>query len=240
MPENTNSNTGGNTPAQPAGGQQKPTLSWSQPAAAKPAATGSVPPATPVQPLKQTATPKTAPMADNTSNTGTYVGIFVAGLIIGALIGWGVTSNNTNGTSSIATSTDTLEGTATGSTTTQSNTSSGVNLAGSTMDTSGAVVLASSQPAGFAVAVTKATVTQPTWLVVYEDHAGVPGNVIGAGLFFAGTNSGTIELLRATLPGQSYFIGQTLDDGDKIFSLATDKPVRDSQGNPLFTQFTAQ
>jgi hypothetical protein len=47
-------------------------------------------------------------------------------------------------------------------------------------------------------------------------------------------------LLRATMPGQSYFVGQSLDDGDKIFSTQNDKPVRDSKGNPLFTQFTAK
>jgi hypothetical protein len=102
------------------------------------------------------------------------------------------------------------------------------------------ITVASPQQAGFAVAVSKIMVKQPTWLVVYENNNGTPGNAIGAGLFFADSTSGTIELLRATLPGQSYLVGQSLDDGDKIFSLATDKPVRDEKGNPLFTEFTAK
>jgi hypothetical protein len=92
------------------------------------------------------------------------------------------------------------------------------------------------------VAVSRVLVSQPTWVVVYEDHAGVPGNALGAELFLPqseGTaQSGTVELLRGTLPGQTYFAGEALDDGDKIFSLTNDKPIRDAQGNPVLVQFT--
>lgn len=70
MSDNTNS-----------GGQQKPTLSWSQPA---PKANGDAKP-TAAHPAKQEV-PASGGM-------GTYVGIFAAGLIIGALIGWAITSN---------------------------------------------------------------------------------------------------------------------------------------------------
>jgi hypothetical protein len=167
----------------------------------------------------------------------------VAGVVIGALIGWGITTSKNGGqTSTTASSTSmTASSTNTGSTAGNSTgAGAGVDLNGSTVGSSGNVVLASTQTAGFAVAVTKVTVTQPTWLVVYENHNGTPGNAIGAGLFFPGNTSGTIQLLRATLPGQSYFVGQSLDDGDKVFSLTSDKPVRDAQGNPLFTEFTAQ
>jgi hypothetical protein len=85
-------------------------------------------------------------------------------------------------------------------------------------------------------------VSQPTWVVIYEDHAGVPGNALGAALFLPqsgnAAQSGTVELLRGTLPGQTYFAGEALDDGDKVFSLASDKPVRDAQGNPVLVEFT--
>ena len=234
-----NNSTGGQQ------GGQKPTLSWSQPAAAKPATapnantgvTNTTPkPAAPATPVKSANVSASA----DSSNMGTYIGIFVAGLIIGALVGWGITSGKSGSTATVATSTSMA--------TSSGNSAAAANSGSGTIDLSGAtagpnsVTLAAQQQAGFAVAVSKVIVTQPTWLVVYEDHNGVPGNAIGAGLFFSasigGNTSGTIQLLRATLPGQSYFVGQSLDDGDKIFSLQNDKPVRDAQGNPLLTQFT--
>jgi hypothetical protein len=109
-------------------------------------------------------------------------------------------------------------------------------------NTSGDFVVSSPQAAGFAVAVSRVVVSQPTWVVVYEDHAGVPGNALGAELFLPqsgnAAQSGTVELLRGTLPGLTYLAGEALDDGDKIFSLNSDKPVRDAQGNPVLIEFT--
>ncbi len=207
------------------GNQQKPTLSWSQPAVNN--ANNTKPQAAPA--AASTGTSKVA--ASDASNMGTYIGIFVAGVIIGALIGWGITGSRT---------VDTTGNTAT-NTATSTDTTSGVDLTGSTVGANGkSVILASTQTAGFAVAISKAMVTQPTWVVVYEDRSGAPGNAIGAGLFFPGSPSGTIELLRATLPGKSYFVGQSVDNGDKVFSLESDTAVRDGSGNPLYTQFTAQ
>lgn len=232
-----------NTPGgqQNQGGQQKPTLSWSQPAVpAKPVTNGAAKPAAPAL--------AKASVAQSTSSMGTYIGIFVAGIIAGALIGWAISySGNKGGTvSTTASSTSSRAAeTSDGST----NTVSGSNTAtppsqgmpaSSSSGNISSLMLAPVQQAGFAVTVDKVTVTQPTWLVVYEDRGGTAGNAIGAALFFPGNTSGTIQLLRATLPGQSYLVGQSLDDGDKSFSLSSDKPVRDSKGNPLFTQFTAK
>ena len=52
--------------------------------------------------------------------------------------------------------------------------------------------------------------------------------------------NGTVQLLRATLPGQNYLAGESIDDGDKIFSLLNDKPVHDVQGNQVLVQFSTQ
>jgi hypothetical protein len=211
------------------GGQKKPTLSWSHPAAAKPAAEANTQPAA----TNAAASTPVKTTAGETSNIGTYIGIFVGGIIIGALIGWSITgARNTANSSAIASTTATTSKAA--------GTTSGVNHSNSTIGPGSAVTLASNEPAGFAVAVSKASVSQPTWLVVYEDSNGAPGNAIGAALFFPGASSGTIELLRATLPGKSYFVGQSVDNGDKTFSLKNDKPVLNEQGKPLYTQFTAQ
>ncbi len=246
MSENNNGNQGG----------QKPTLSWSQPAntsGSKPS-TQATPAASSFTPPQPQSKPVAAAPVAPTSNTGMYVGIFVAGLIVGAAVGWSLTSSSgssktadTSDTAATATSTMLMASstpTSTDSTTTTSTTNTPAVTSDSDTQTGSmsndAITVAPSQVAGFNVAVSKINVTQPTWLVVYEDHNGTPGNAIGAGLFFAGATSGTIELLRATLPGQTYLVGQSLDDGDKVFSLTTDKPVRDAEGNPLFTTFTAK
>ena len=92
--------------------------------------------------------------------------------------------------------------------------------------------------------VTNVMVSEPTWVVIYEDNAGIQGNALGASLFLPqseGTaQNGTVQLLRATLPGQSYLAGESIDNGDKMFSLTTDKPVVNAQGKPMLTQFIAQ
>ncbi len=208
---------------------QKSSLSWSQPA---------VPSAVPkaAAPVASPAPKSTSKVAAQTSHTGTYVGIFVGGLIVGALIGWALTGSHPSGTAS-TTATSTTSTSTTGSTTgTPQNTT--------TIIGSGTITVTSPQTAGFAVAVSNVQVSQPTWVVVYEDRAGSMGNALGAALFLpqSGNNvqSGTVQLLRATLPGQNYFAGEAVDDGDKVFSLDADKPARDAQGNVALTQFSAK
>jgi hypothetical protein len=171
------------------------------------------------------------------SYTGTYVSIFIAGVIIGALVGWGIAGSHHGGLTALtATSTET----AATSTSSQGQHSTAPVL--NITSTSGDFVISSPQTAGFDVAVSRVVVSQPTWVVVYEDHAGVPGNALGAELFLPqsgnAAQSGTVELLRGTLPGLTYLAGEALDDGDKVFSLESDKPVRDAQGNPVLVEFT--
>lgn len=215
----------GNT-GQGQGNQQKSTLSWSQPATPS-AAPKSTPPVTAAPSNKQSS------VVLNTSYTGTYVGIFVGGLIIGALIGWAISGSRQSGIASPTAA----------STTTTTNTSTTTDLSGSTMD-SGTLTVASPQTAGFTVEVNNVQVTEPTWVVVYDNRAGAKGNALGAALFLpqSGTNvqNGTVQLLRATLPGQNYFAGQSLDDGDKIFFLNADKPLLNAAGNPLLVQFSTK
>jgi hypothetical protein len=104
--------------------------------------------------------------------------------------------------------------------------------------TSNLLTVASPQKAGLEVAVSNVNVSEPTWVVVYESRQGKPGNVLGASLFFAGGTSGTIELLRGTVAGQSYFVTERTDNGDHKFSLANDQLVL-TDGQPSWTTFTA-
>lgn len=89
------------------------------------------------------------------------------------------------------------------------------------------------------VSVTSATVSTPTWLVVYESSNGQPVRILGAAMFFPENNGkgGTIPLLRATQPGQTYVVGERTDNGDHMLSLTADAPVADSSGNAMWSSF---
>lgn len=96
------------------------------------------------------------------------------------------------------------------------------------------------QSAGFAVAVAHVETTEPTWVVIYENSGGQPGNALGAGRFTADRTSGVVHLLRGTLPQTEYLAVLHRDDGDRIFSLERDFPLRDEQGDPIMTRFMTQ
>ncbi len=93
------------------------------------------------------------------------------------------------------------------------------------------------QDAGMTVLVSSVVVSLPTWVVIYEDINGKPGNVLGAGLFSHGRESGSVELLRETLHGKTYYAGQIRDDGDMLYSVQNDVAVRDADGNLVLVQF---
>ena len=211
--------------------QQKSTLSGSQPAV-----TSTPSNAKPVSPVVSMP-PSNKQNITRESHTGTYVGIFVAGLIIGALIGWSLTSRSSGTPSGTASSTMTASTSTTGTTT-------DINLGGSQIGSGSMVTVASPQTSGFAVSVGNVQDSQPTWVVIYEDRAGAQGNALGAALFLPqtgnNTQNGTVQLLRATLPGQNYFAGEATDDGDKVFSLQTDKLVTDTSGHTLLVQFSTK
>ncbi|MBY0473024.1 hypothetical protein K2Q00_01925 [Patescibacteria group bacterium] len=102
---------------------------------------------------------------------------------------------------------------------------------------SGPLVITSPQNAGLEIAVSNVAVQVPTWVVIYENYNGQPGNVLGAALFTKDRSSGAVDLLRGTLPGQSYFAGEARDDGDHMFSMANDPATRDANGNPITLKF---
>jgi len=223
-------------------GQKPGGLSWSQPAGGQ-SSNNSSSVQKPIQmpgslpKTNQQSTPKSGGHASQQggqqSGRKTLLWIFAGGILIGALVGW-----MWFGTQQSATPTDSgAQGT--------DSTSDGA--LGDTMPAVGAAISSewlaapSPQPAGLQVAISHISVTRPTWVVVYESRGGQPGNALGASLFFDATqNSGVVDLLRGTLPGQMYFVGESIDDGDRIFSLQNDKPVRDQSGNPLWVTFQTQ
>ncbi len=186
-------------------------LSWSTPASSpaqpqKPAQAQQKPPAFSKPP---------APAATASSSTK-YAGMIAAGIVAGVLIAWGWSALRTPGSSAqqaqnnaATTSTDT-----------------GLGIGTSTVPALGsdpALTIVSPQPAGNSVAVAKAIVSGPTWVVIYENKDGQPGNALGAALFWPEKQNGTVELLRSTMPGKSYLAVKQTDNGDRKFSLKDDQ-----------------
>lgn len=214
------------------GGQQnsnnnnnkQPGLSWSTPHGGqvqKPAA--PVVSSTPVPAYKAPA-PKAVP---SSSGTAKVIGWLAVGVVVGVVLAWAGTSllqRNASATPSDASQT-------------ASSTTSGTDLPAVTAN-SDALMVQSPQKAGLSVAIEKAAVTAPTWVVVYESRDGKPGNVLGAGIFTTDQTSGTVELLRGTLAGQTYFVTEQVDNGDRKFSLKED-PLVAIDGQTLWVTFTA-
>jgi hypothetical protein len=95
------------------------------------------------------------------------------------------------------------------------------------------------QGAGPSVTLSRLNIARPTWVVVYVSREGRPGSALGARLFSASDKTGKIGLLRSTEPGQTYFVGLSVDNGDRAFSLTKDKPLADADGGPLWATFRA-
>lgn len=239
MQENNPMKGGGNAGQKPGG------LSWSHPAGNQSTDDnkGGVQNPMPLSGSLPKTNPQKPPATDGqSSGRKTLMGIFAGGIIVGALVGWmwfdsqkdAAPADSATSGGAVSTS-----GTAPGS--------GALGGGGGSAPVAPAVISSewlaapSPQPAGLQVAISHVSVTRPTWVVVYESRGGQPGNALGASLFFDSTqSSGVVDLLRGTLPGQMYFVGESIDDGDRIFSLQNDKPVRDENGNPLWVTFQTQ
>lgn len=101
-------------------------------------------------------------------------------------------------------------------------------------------LLIGTQPAGFVVVVSHVSAKDPLWVVIYEDNGGQPGNALGAGRFTSEKTSGLVQLLRGTLPQSTYYGVLHRDDGDRVFSLESDFPLRDEEGTPRMVRFVTQ
>src|SRR3989338_748980 len=184
----------------------------------------------PLIPAKPAVLPAASPSGGNAAR---YAGMVVVGVIAGVIVAWGCsawrapggTANNTN-----ATSTTSLTGTPAGGD------NLGVDVGTAALGSNISLSIASPQSAGNSVAVARAVVSAPTWVVIYENNNGAPGYALGAALFFPGTSSGSVELLRATAAGKTYLAAEQLDNGDRRFSLKDDKFLSED-GTPQWVTF---
>jgi len=94
------------------------------------------------------------------------------------------------------------------------------------------------QPAGLKVDIISVTISKDGWAVVHENTDGVPGNILGAQRFDAGTWDGSIDLLRNTEEGNMYYVMLHIDNGDKEFDHKKDLPILEG-GSPVMATFNA-
>ena len=215
--------------------QPKSGLSWTQPASA---ATDS----TQINQNKGTIKPTTLTSTPPADSTGRVMSIVVGIIVVFALAAWGIVALNKHSASN---------GVSTASTTSET-TSDTTNPAGTTTPTpaseiaqapvktaavgSASFTVPPTQNAGSSVLVENMTISQPTWIIVYESTNGTPGNILGASLFFTGDTSGMVQLLRATTPGQRYFVSAAIDNGDKSFAKYDERYVLDQSGSQMLVK----
>lgn len=94
------------------------------------------------------------------------------------------------------------------------------------------------QRAGDSVFISLATLSRGAWIAIHEDSGGLPSNILGARYFPAGKTAGTVDLLRATTPGTTYYAVIHMDDGNREFDFRRDEPLQDPFGNMILGIFT--
>ncbi|MEX1027156.1 MAG: hypothetical protein WD049_04015, partial [Candidatus Paceibacterota bacterium] len=140
--------------------------------------------------------------------------MLLIGFLIGVLITAGWYQGDSDGVGENATSTDTQQVEDNGSTGDENVADDESDLADrSNSDGSGSVssgevsVLASDQVAGDEVQVATVTTTTTSWVAVRESSEAGMGNILGAKRVEAGTHTDVVvRLLRATEPGNQYFV----------------------------------
>jgi len=98
----------------------------------------------------------------------------------------------------------------------------------------------SNQVAGNKVDISSVTLSVDGWVAIHEDNDGKPSKILGARLFRAGTNKGSVELLRNTLPGKIYYAMLHGENGDGKFDLTSDSPLKGPDSSPIMKQFKTE
>lgn len=171
---------------------------------------------------------------------------FAAGLLIGGLLVWifgGSTKTEQAQNPLASTSAPVTQQVSTSSTDTTTSTDESAKPSTSTkpqevMQTGEGKIEVSNQKAGLTVKLDSATFpSDDGWVGVRDYVNGQPGSILGVVRFSKsqGLVPESIELQRATTPGDTYAVVFYSDNGDKVFNLATDSQI----GGVLAT-FTAQ
>ena len=96
------------------------------------------------------------------------------------------------------------------------------------------------QEPGSSVTIQSLTLGMNGWVVIHDDREGMPGHILGARRFNAGTYTGqNAELLKQTEEGKVYYAVLHADDGDRKFDYRVDLPIKDDIGNMVLMRFVA-
>ncbi len=156
---------------------------------------------------------------------------FITGVVITLLVMWGISAFQTNHNSATQ-KTATIMATSSAD---QSKTSGSQLSSISVPVTQSGSLIVSSQPAGLGVEVKGISVSVPTWIVVYDDNNGKPSNTLGAALVLSGEQNVIVPLLRTTVSGSIYLVGESSTNaGSHTYSRTTTQPLN------IWTTFTAQ
>ena len=98
-------------------------------------------------------------------------------------------------------------------------------------------IVVENQLPGLLVHIESLTLAKDQWVVIHEGTHGSPGAILGAGRFRAGMTSGTVELLRATEEGRTYYAMIHRDDGITGFDPKSDLPSSDDAGRAIMSSF---
>ncbi len=114
----------------------------------------------------------------------------------------------------------------------------------STAVTTSEAIVVESQAAGSSVVVKSVNLEvgeNGGWIVVHEVKDDVMANALGAVRRDSGVSTDVVvKLLRATVAGGTYGVVLYSDDGDRAFSMTTDKPLKDAQGEYVMSTFSTQ
>ncbi len=122
------------------------------------------------------------------------------------------------------------------------NTSSSSLLGDSSSTTSQYSLGMSTQFAGPLVEIDSIHIATTSWVAIHDDERGVYTRVLGAQIFSPGMNTGTVSLLRYTIPGRTYHAVIHSDNGDRQFDYITDTPISDlvdGTSHILFSTYSA-
>lgn len=101
-------------------------------------------------------------------------------------------------------------------------------------------VVVTDQFPGNIVYLSSVQLSNPGFVVIKKDKAGTPGDVIGSQYFDKGINPGKVTLKSSTVEGTSYYATLYADtDGNKIFDITKDMPLKDASGKEIMKAFRA-
>ncbi len=97
------------------------------------------------------------------------------------------------------------------------------------------------QEAGGVVQVSSVNMPESGWAVIHEIKDGIIANALGASFIEKGENNNvSVYLLRNTIEAGKYAVILYGDDGDREFSLTSDSPILDANGDFIMSEFNTK